>query len=180
MANYSHIHLAEPTTPEELEERLKEAVLMWFNGRAQVITAPWEHQNPTWLVYIPGTAQSDEKKALHSMLAPGEDVGFPVELEGEGRTIALRHSPNMCETWMRGCIEEMLSEVYGVGVFYDATDRLAPPGSREYRRGRRLFDYLSRNFKRPLTKEDIAYLSRYRTGCPAGFWGGPGGEPTPG
>lgn len=171
MANYAYVTLKKRTTLDELERRVREALTTYLDDR-------WKVERPTWTtdddcvtlwVHIPGTSHED-REASRRMLAPGQDVGFPVALNKNGRVITFRHGPNGFESWAQGVMQEALADAYGCGCFYDATDETHPPGSREYRRGRTYREFLLRNFDLS-SEEDIAWVEgRFREITPEGFW----------
>lgn len=178
MANYGYCYLKTPTTPEELEARIRSAVTSCLGERWAVKRADWEHlvNESTWWIHIPGTATDDNQEAMKLWTAPGEDVGFPVAIEqdSEGRTIAFRHGVGPFAGWAQGCVEEALADAYGVGITYDATGETRPPGTRERRSHPNYFEYAVRKFEKPLSKEDLAYIHmRVRWYVPKGFWDGP-------
>ena len=146
---------------------LTSAVLLALGPRWRVSLTDFEDDGPTWVVTVPGTA----RRGLHAskrMLAPGEDVGFPVALQ-KGQ-IAFRHGPNMFARWAQGCVEEELADHFQSGVYFDATDETMPPGTVEYRRGKTFREYLARNFEKPLSPEDETWIESFRELTPDGFW----------
>src|SRR5215212_10121222 len=132
MANYAYIHLPSPITPDRLANLLVATAYDDLSADWRVRRVDWEDGGPTWMVEIPGTATDDLREANRRCLAPGDDVGFPVSLQEDGRRIAFRHGPNRFERWAQGCAEESLADQLGVGVLYDATDEVRPPGTRHY------------------------------------------------
>jgi hypothetical protein len=179
MANYGYIDLrralkvrGKAARIEHLTGVLIEAVKRALGDRWVVHLTDWEDEGPVWIVSIPGTASNDKAEARKRLLAPGEDVGFAVAFQ-PGPQLAFRHSMHTFESWAQGCLEEELADHFNRGVFYDATDRTAPPGTRERRQGSFL-KYLTRNFKKPLDALDAAWVDRYKEQVPEGFWDGPG------
>ena len=164
MANYGYIRTKKRINPARLDAELKAAAMPGW----KVVKASWRDGGPTWLVHIPGTAARG-RAAAERVLADGDDVGFAVALQDNRRTIAFRHGPNHFESWAQGCMEEALADAFGVGVYYDATGETRAPGAREYRRGSTYWEYLSRNFPRPLSLKDIAFLQRHAAWVPPGF-----------
>jgi len=169
MANYGYLYLRRKITPEVLEAKLRVAVQGWFGDRMKVERTPWDDDGPVWWVFIPNSAPPEDE-ALKFNKAP-EDFGFPVALQSGGRTIAFRHARNAFDHWCQGCIEEQLSDAFGVGIFFDATDRTYKPGVRRYRCRRRFGLYVARNLKKPLSKEDQEFIERYfKFQTPEGWW----------
>lgn len=139
----------------------------------------------TWHIFLKGSVPGDEEEARRYGVAPGEEMGFTVgvhpgltpEEEGERKVPAMvfRHgSGNPFLRWCQGCMEEEMAEVLNLPVYYDATGEEVKPGSVEYRgkdKTRIYFDYLSRNFKKPLSVGDRKYLTEtFKESCPPGFW----------
>jgi hypothetical protein len=172
MANYGYVHMKKKLKRDEMLPLLRETIAKMLPGPWEVKETDWDDEGPVWFVFLPGTAQ-DREGARKMALAPGQDVGFPVALQGGGKRLAFRHMINFFESWAQGRIEEELGEQFGVGVEYDATDETYAPTRREYRRGKTYFEYLSRNFDKPLSKEDEEFLNgRFREMAPPGFWRG--------
>ncbi len=178
MANYGYIKIrvgapgaSKVRRIESFEAVLKQCVLKALDDRWQVKLADFEDEGPTWIVSLAGTAVPDNGK--YACTDDGrpfdQDIGFAVALQT--RAIAFRHGLSMFEGWAQGRIEEQLSEYYGHGIFYDATDRTTKPGPREYRKGKTFFDYLTRNFTKPLSPEDREHIDRFKRGVPEGHWG---------
>ena len=174
MSNYSYIRIrvfqksSMPRRISEFEYVLKQAVQRTLDDRWQVKLAPWEDGGPTWVVFLPGTA-CDQPEANKRLLAPGEDVGFPVTVQPHA--IAFRHSINMFTGWAQGRVAEQLADHFRVGVFFDATDETRKPGTKVYRVGKTFKDYLTHNFKKPWSKEDKAFFERYMRLAPEGHQG---------
>lgn len=167
MANYAYIDLESPTTLDVLESHVKKA-LKWFRGRLEVQRTTWDDEGPVLLVYIPKSETSDETEALRRGLAPGDPIGFPIALQGEGQRLAFRHGMNQFERWAQGVMEELLAEVYGAPIFFDATGQTVNPGARRYRVGRKhtFREYVTRS----LGDEDSPYVQRAKSQTPEGFW----------
>jgi hypothetical protein len=166
MANYGYLHLERRITPDDLEAKLKGAVQAWFGDRMTVQKANFRDDGPVWVVVIPGTRAWNKKGPLPC----NQDVGFAVALQKRGKAVAFRHGPSLFENWAQGCIEEQLSETFGVGVFYDASGETHPVGEVEYRRGKTFKEYMSRNFDRHLSQEDREYIENFRAWAPPGWW----------
>ncbi len=173
MANYGFITLDRKITAADLSEKIAGAIASTI-GPPWVIQRMWkDDRGDLWFVALPDTATTDPKEAAKRCQAPGDNVGFLIELHPPRKgksTIAFRHCLNMFESWAQGCLEEELSILYGKGILYDATDRLTKPGEREYSAHKDFKSYLTRNFDKPLSKEDEAYLERYREITPPGLW----------
>jgi hypothetical protein len=174
MANYGYVRIqVAPGKPKAKRMAAFEPVLVRCVERTlgkpwQVTLADFAYDGPTWIVSLPGTAVTDARKATQRMLAPGQDVGFVVSLQP--RAIAFRHPPNMFERWAQGRVEEEIADHYGRGIFFDATDRTQKTGTREYRKGKTFRDYLCRNFKKPLSGDDAAWIDRFKEQVPKGHW----------
>jgi len=149
----------------EFEYVLKQAVLKTLDDRWQVKLASWEDGGPTWLVTLPATA-CGQPEASKRLQAPGEDVGFTVSVQPHA--IAFRHSVNMFTGWAQGRVAEQLSDHFRVGVFFDATNETYKHGTKRYRVGKTFRDYLTREFKKPLSAGDLAYVERYMRLAPEG------------
>jgi hypothetical protein len=174
MANYSFIRVrfspksTKSRRIQEFEYILKQTVPKALDDRWQVQLASWEDGGPTWVVLLPGTAVTDVAEARQRLQAPGEDVGFPVTVQPTA--IAFRHSMNFFTDWAQGRLAEQLSDHFQHGVFFDSTDAVRPPGTKEYRIGTTFREYLTRNFDKPLSKEDAMYVTRYMRLAPKGHW----------
>ena len=179
MANYAYVSLKgllKGPTGRDLPRKERMAVFLpilsmavqtALDSRWHIALADFEDEGPTWLVTIPGTAK-EGREANMRMLAPGEDVGFPVTLQ-KGQ-IAFRHSPNLFTGWAQGCVQEQLADHFDRGVFYDATDETIPPGTHEYRRGKTFREYLERNWEKPLSSSTAAFIDRqHKAYAPEGF-----------
>jgi len=175
MANYAYIDIRECLNrrvpkPERIAAFmtiLSMGVHEVLGDRWRVDLAPFEDEGPTWLVTIPHTARKGVK-ASKAGLAPGENVGFAVALQRD--SLAFRHGPNMFESWAQGCMQEWLADHFKRGVYFDATDETEPPGTVEYRRGKTFREYLERNFEKPLSADDAAWIERFKDLAPEGFW----------
>ena len=171
MANYGYLQLSlhdKSTTVKELDTRLRKAVRDWFRCEEwHVERFGQDPKEKLWLVSLHGSSPKTEPGRY--LKAPNEDFGFVVELVRPG-LIAFRHGMNSFDRWAQGCIEEMLAEAYGVGIYYDATDKTYKPGSKRYRVRRRYGLYMARNFKKPLSQEDLAYFKRFEDVTPKGWW----------
>lgn len=163
MANYGLLAFV----PTDLEGDLRGAVSRALDDRWVVRKANFEDGGPVWIVELPGTARRG-KEATKACLPSGENVGFAVALEEH--CIAFRHGPNNFEGWAQGCVEEELADLYGVGVEYDATGRIAPPGTRERREFKKFKDYIMRGFDEA-SADDLRFIEqRYRDIVPEGHW----------
>jgi len=169
MANYGYIYLDRKIQPSELRLALRWAVAKWFRGRMQVEDTQLSDGGPLWWVFIPYSAPP-EADALKFGLAPNQDFGFSVALQGKGKTIAFRHPLNGFEHWAQGCIEEMLSEHFDRGITYDASGETTKVGPKQYRARRRYGTYLARNFTKPLSDGDKTWLDRFKSTTPEGWW----------
>ena len=173
MANYSFIHMSlyQRTSKEKRIESfdyiLRQCVLKALDDRWAVNLAPWEDDGPTWAITLPGTACKGPA-AMERLLAPDEDVGFPVSIQPIG--IAFRHSMNMFTNWAQGRVAEQLSDHFRKGIYFDSTDEIRKPGTKVYRVGKTFRAYLSHGLDNPLSDEDEKYLDRYRRLAPDGFW----------
>lgn len=172
MANYAYVDVPLGTTAESVEKALRSFVEEWLPGW-EVREAPWEvaESSTAWVVCVPDSAV-DEARANKRLLAPNQDVGFPMEFNRADDLLEFRHSPNSFENWAQGIIQECFGEHFGTGVFFDATDRTYPPETRHYRdSGKRFYSYVTRNMPKPLSLEDIKYLDeRYAAIVPEGHW----------
>jgi len=146
MANYSYIDLLGELTEEAFEAALTAAAARTLNPDWKVERASFEDGGPVWMVTLPGTApEPTEETRKLPFFCQDEDVGFMVALQPS--RVAFRHGPiTPFERWAQGRIEEELADFFNVGVFYDATDRIAPPGTREYRTGTTYEDYVFRKW----------------------------------
>jgi len=168
MANYGYIYLdtSKRLTPDDFEDLLKEAVVKVFEDRMVVHRTDFQDDGPVWIVSIPGTREWNRDEGP---LSCDQEVGFAVALQSKGSTVAFRHSPNPFEGWAQGCIEEQLSETFGLGVTYDASGETSSVGEVEYRRGRTFREYLARNFPQPLSETDQQYIDQYAEMAPPGW-----------
>lgn len=171
-------------------------ILKMLVGRILPLPVDWGverlYEDPedgfTWHIFLKGSQPRDEEEARRYGVAPGEDMGFTVginpaksreavvEVFEKVPTLVFRHSNggNGFLRWCQGCIEEEMAEVLNLPVYYDATGASVAPGSKEYRgkdKTRIYLDYLSRNFKKPLSMGDKKYLAKtFKESCPPGFW----------
>lgn len=180
MANYSYISLPEKLTADEIEALLKRIVQGKFGDRVEVVGADWEPElgcTHVWVVRVPNSAAFDEEEAKRRWLAPGEGVGFSVQRKRGGSQLVFRHGPDPgFVSWLRGCVAERIANEFGVGILYDATDKVEKRGPRAKNRYDypTYFEYLTRNFKKPLPAEDAAWLvQRFKEQTPEGWWTGP-------
>lgn len=169
MANYGYLYRVD-LTPEAFRRELKATVLAILDKRWEVRDTDFEDEGPVWLVALPGTAFVDPEEVRRHLLAPEEDVGFPVALQDGGQTIAFRHNLNLFLLWAQGRVEEEMADRLGIGVTYDSTGETMPPGTRRRRTGDTFRDYLTRNLDKPLSAEDTTWLERFRKVCPEGHW----------
>jgi hypothetical protein len=174
VSNYAYIKIRIGPNGASKEKRievfshvLNTCVPKVLDDRWKIKLAPFEDDGPVWMITLPGTAGNPDE-AGQRLLAPGEDVGFPVALQS--RAIAFRHSLNMFQVWAQGRVEEELADYYGHGIFFDATNRTQKAGTREYRKGKTFHDYLTRNLAKPLSAEDKAYIDSYKRLAPEGHW----------
>lgn len=169
MANYGYLHLTQEITSEELEDKLTDAVHAWFGNRMRVASTPFIDDGPVWFVCIPGSALPREESIK---VGKSPDLfGFAVALQDHGRRVAFRHSVNSFERWCSGCIEELLSETFNVGIFYDATGQSHKPGVKRYRSQKSYQAYATQDFKKPLSEGDQKYIdSVLRPQAPIGWW----------
>ena len=173
MANYTYIKVkilggSKETRMQSFEPILENCVIKTLDDRWKVKLADFEDEGPTWIVYLPGTAVL-ESKASRLSFVPGQDVGFPVSMRP--RDLSFRHSPNFFERWAQGRVEEELSDHYGRGIYSDAINRTSRVGMKEFRVGKTFLDYLSRNFKKPISYDDQKYLEKFKEHAPEGHWG---------
>ena len=174
MANYSYLRIRfSPKSPkakriEEFEYILKQTLPKALDDRWKMQFASWEDGGPTWIIFLPGTAVEDRREAGQRLQAPGEDIGFPISLQPTA--IAFRHSINMFTDWAQGRFAEQLSDHFQHGIFFDATDAVRPPGTKDYRSGTTFRDYLTRNFDKPLSAEDAMWITRFMRLAPKGHW----------
>lgn len=159
MANYGLIEVQVGSEGAPIEERirfftpiLEGCVRLALDDRWKVALTEYEDEGPVWSVHLSDVPEG----------------GFPVALQSDG--IAFRHGVGFFFRWAQGRLEEQLSEHFQVGITYDATDRTTEVGPKEFRSGRTFFDYLTRNFSKPLSFEDRAYIERFKTGVPEGHW----------
>lgn len=138
MANYSYLYLPAVLPTAKFRVLLRQVVSEWFAGAMVVGRGRSVEDGMLWVVSAPNTAVYDVGRANHMVMTPGEDFGFPVELQCEGfrSVVALRHSPDWKQNWAQGCVSELLSERLGVGLYYDSTNKTYPPGTRDHRDGR--------------------------------------------
>lgn len=170
VANYGYLYVRKPIPLDSFETILKLAVQKVLGPAWQVAQAPFNYDGPTWVVTLPGSDTSDEQLAKKRWLAPGEEVGFPVSVQGD--QIAFRHvSGNFFARWAQGCVEEQLSDYYNVGVFYDATDYTVGPGDFRYRTTKtgvsRFKDYVLRDMNEIVAR---TLTERYLPIVPEGHW----------
>jgi hypothetical protein len=180
MANYGYIKIRIGSRTASREDRitafspvLSSVVQRTLDDRWKVKLSDFEDGGPTWLVYLPGTAEavSGPYGCTDDGRAFGEDIGFAVALQD--RAIAFRHGLSQFERWAQGCVEEALSQHFGHGIFYDATGRTTPVGPKTYRASKTYFAHVTRNLKKPLSKEDHKYIERFKRGVPEEHWGEP-------
>jgi hypothetical protein len=175
VANYSYIKYRVGSPKATKEDRiiafvpvLHVMVLKALGDRWRVSFADFDFDGPTWLVTLPGTAVADEKEAMQQLLAPGEDIGFPVSLQP--RAIAFRLSINVFTNWAQGCVAEEMADFYGYGIYFDETGRTEKSKTREFRRGKTFREYLARNYDKPLSAKDLAFIDRFKHLVPEGHW----------
>ncbi len=161
MGNYTYIDIEGECETDiskaipPFENILKTVVKQALGDRWVVTFSEFEDDGPVWIVSLPNSAsEPKEKDRLLPWICQEGDLGFPVALQ-PGR-IAFRHAglvihheelPPMFVRWAQGCVEEEMSEHLGLRVFYDATEKTYPPGSRRYRAGTPFQEYMSKLFK---------------------------------
>jgi hypothetical protein len=144
MANYGYIDLPGELTEEAFEATLTAAVARTLNTDWKIVLTSFEDGGPVWMVFLPGTAVSTEETRKLPFFCQDEAVGFVVALQPS--RVAFRHGPiGPFARWAQGRIEEELADFFNVGVEYDATGRVAPPGTRDYRTGTTYREYLFRH-----------------------------------
>lgn len=163
MANYGYLHLKCKISADNFETLLRDTVSKTLRGNWVVKRADFAWDGITWIVEIPDAEYPAETKAV-------EAPGFVVSLAPGDKQILFRHSLFMFESWAQGCIEEALADYFQVGVLYDASDEIVPPGTVEYRRGKTFREYLSRNFDKPLSLGDKEWIERFEPLTPKGYW----------
>lgn len=137
MANYGHINVG--MTMARALEVVSSAVTALFGDLI--------------IVEAPGTGSADPKEAKRLWLATGENAGFAIEVE-KGR-LAFRHGVGpMWLDWVRGCVEEEVSDRLGLSITYDATGESHGPGDRRYRRGSTFRGSMTALFDGVLNEED--------------------------
>lgn len=180
MANYSYISLPNKLSAGETEALLKRIVSGKYGDRVEVVVPEWEPElgcTHVWAVRVPNSAAFDEAEARRRWLAVGEDVGFSVQRRRGGGQLVFRHGPDPgFVTWLRGCVAERIAREFGVGILYDATDKVEKRGPRTKNRYDypTYFEYLTRNFDKPLSADDTKWLvDRFKEQTPNGWWTGP-------
>ena len=175
MANYSYINLRMLASNEVARKQAFERILSQCVERAlgagwRVALTEFDDDGPVWAVDLPGTAKPMDARPIDppSMYPNEEDVGFPVALQH--KRIAFRHGSNHFCGWAQGCVAEELADYYGRGVFFDATSRTQRPKTREYRRGKTFKEYLTRNFQKPLSPDDVEWIESFKRFVPTGHW----------
>jgi hypothetical protein len=153
MANYTYIKLENPIRPPAFEKVLKKVVEGWFGDKLKVRKALWKDFGPVWEVYIPTSIHS----VPEALFTQAEDFGFPVALQRRPQ-IAFRSAFNYFERWLQGCTAELLSEYFEIPTYSDATDEFTKPGVKRYRQRRKFGLWLARNFKKPLSPEDVKWV----------------------
>lgn len=177
MAGYAYINIrvSGPSQQRRVETfgaALKLCVERTLDDRWKIELIEGEG-DPRWWVHLPGTAVPENGMACtDDGRAFDEDIGFPVTLTTS--RIEFRHVPGQFPYWAQRRVEEQLSEYYGHGIYFDASGRTSKPGPKDYRVGKTFYDYLARNFQKPLSPEDRAFVDRYKVGVPKGHWGEPG------
>lgn len=167
MANYGFIYtaIAVPAAVEALSAVAADI----FGDRLRVRI----HESGLIIVEAPGTGSDDPKKARRLWLATGEDACFSVEVDPtweERQCLAFRSGPvPSWLDWMRGCIEEGMSDRLGLPIVYDATGEARGPGSRVYRQGATFREYMTARFGGSLSDEDERHLRPHFAICPAQF-----------
>ncbi len=164
MANYGYI-----TTPRRLTEQEAEALITTAVGACldpRWVVQAWD--GPRWFVFLPGTEKTG-RAAVDAVLADGDPVGFMVSLwtDGDVQHIAFPHGPNRFERWAQGRLEEQLADELGVGVLYDATDEIKPPGTCWYRADTTYREHMEHRFAK-LSDDDKAYIDRQMYCVPEG------------
>lgn len=173
MANYSFVRVPLKISSAQVKEAIDAYLREWL-PQWEIKVPSWgpeEAGAERWHVFLPNTAIADERAATEAVLAPGDDVGFSIEYVATRHRLKFRHSPNQFENWAQGVIAESLGEHFKTGVLYDATGQTFAGSHREYRRGRTFFEYAVRNFDKPLSEEDRAFVDkRFRFYAPEGHW----------
>lgn len=175
MANSSYVTVEGDLSIAVVEAKLKEFVKDSFQDRMVVERRPdWEANNPSvyaamWLIYFPGSAVDDEPTALRRSLAPKEPMGFSVFLESNVQRLEFRHPFNCWEHWAQCVISYKLSHFLRGEVTSDADDKVKKPPFYDIF-GSSFREYLSRNLKKPLSKDDLEFVESFKDYAPEGFW----------
>ena len=159
MANHSQIFLKKPTTPDSVELAVAEINGRRFQGRLLLsssikLTESWQASR-AWLLQAPGTRLKQHK------FCPDEDLGFCFWLHKEGSIIESRHTVfNSWVRWVQDIFEHELARFFKVSKF-DGGDGKIITDPEQY--GSSLFKWATRNFKHPLTRDDVEFFERQFT-----------------
>lgn len=158
MANHSVISLKKAVTPEDVERAVEAINQRRFGGRLVLreLTVPWMRATRGWALTAPGTKPDPEP-----IDPEPEDLGFCFWLHKDGLGIETRHGVH--NAWMRWVMyihEHELARHFGAEEF-DGGDGMEPTNPDQYKTN--LFDWATRNLKKPLSADDEAYIQKHFT-----------------
>jgi hypothetical protein len=159
MANCYFIRLQKKISEKVFERLLRQISAEWFELKLAVKKTEWADGGPVWLMYLPDSAPVGNSGLVGK--APGEDFGFTIALQNDGKVVYFRHHGlNHWESWARGCAAELFSEKINAPLEYGTTGIIYNPGVKSWRRRRTFIGYAARNMKKPLSKDDLDFLER--------------------
>lgn len=157
MANHSLIHLKRRASPEQVEAAFTEVNQRRFKGRLRLtsdaeLTTTWGSAR-AWLLEAPDTRPKEPGPCY-----PDEDLGFCFWLHKDGRWIESRHAGlNSWVSWVQHIFEHEFAKHFGVKRF-DSGDGLVPTDPDQFKTT--FYDWATRNFDKPLSKDDADFLQR--------------------
>jgi hypothetical protein len=170
MANHSRVHLKRKITVEEAERLLRKTVNAVLGPT--VVVESYEPELGTdpgrrsWHVFIPGSEQNEDA-AWRLMKAPEDPFGFLVWFHPKG-CWEFRHPSNNWEWWAQDKIQHEIARALDVKTYQDdgsGKPQKVDPEARKstYRQ------YITRNFKEPLSAEDQEWIDSLMNRAPEGF-----------
>lgn len=170
MANHSRVTLKRKISVEEAERLLRKTVNAVLGPK--VLVESYEPEKGaesgrrSWHVYIPGSEQKEDA-ALRYMKAADDPFGFMVWFHPKG-CWEFRHPPNNWEWWAQDKIQHEIARALDIKTYQDdGSDKpqKVDPEARKstYRQ------YITRNFRTPLSAKDQEWINGLLATAPEGF-----------
>jgi hypothetical protein len=162
MANHSYVEFIGDAMPDDVESSLRDISRRRFRGKVVVQRSPelakaWQAK-VAWWVHLPGTSPNTPMQP--------EDYGFACWMKVDD-VVEFRHPFDGWTRWAMDVFQQYLAQELGAFIRDDAVSGVEAPHPYQYKKSYR--QYLSRNFKKPLSVEDRQYLNRRMDSAPPPF-----------